>query len=92
MKINIEYFGQLSETAGKKNEVRELDDGDGLKELLAVLKKDYGETFGTIIVNETGGLRPSVLALLNEKMIEKGAEPELQDGCTLKFLTAIAGG
>jgi MoaD family protein len=92
MKINVNFNGQLRQISGKECEELEIADDAGIDSLVSNLAKSYGSEFKKILVDESGRVRASVIVLVNDVPVEKGAPPPLKDGDAVSLLPAIAGG
>lgn len=78
MKINIKYFGMLAETAGKNEEILELDEGITATELKNRQIKMYQ-------ISDADSVQLAVNQNLN-------SEVELKEGDEVAFLPPFAGG
>ena len=78
MKINIKYFGMLAETAGKNEEILELDEGFSVTELKERQIKTYH-------ISNPDSVQLAVNKNLN-------TEVELKEGDEVAFLPPFAGG
>jgi MoaD family protein len=89
MQLDVLYFGQLREAAGKPQELVTIEDGAKLVDLLASLKARFGPAFSR-------ELRPArkPLFLLNGRNVQSlaGLDTPLQNGDTLAILPATFGG
>ena len=92
MKVTVNYFGQVRQIAGKESEAGDYRESLGLCELVADLAEKYGSEFRGIVLDASGQLRPSLLALINGQAVDKGARAELKDGDEVTLLPPIAGG
>jgi MoaD family protein len=92
MKVTITYFGQLRHVVGVESEAGEYADALPLTTVLAGLADRYGEAFRTIVFDDQGGLRASLMVLVNGVAVAKGMAPALRDGDVVTLLPAIAGG
>ena len=92
MKVKIRYCGQLKQAAGCAAE--EVDPGDGLsaQELIASVAARHGEPLCGYLLDESGRLRPTVLAFVKEEQVDWETARPLADGDELVFMSAIAGG
>ena len=92
MKVKIRYCGQLKQAAGCAAE--EVDPGDGLsaQELIASVAARHGEPLTGYLLDESGRLRATVLAFVNEEQVDWETARPLGDGDELVFMSAIAGG
>lgn len=92
MKVTLSYFGQLRQKAGVESDQLESAEGATLDELLAGRAQQYGEEFGKIVLDESGRLRASVIALLNGAGVDRTAPTTLADGDEVTLIPPIAGG
>ena len=92
MNVTFSYFGQLRQFADKESESREFPDGTPLAEAIKSVVDEYGEGFSRVLLDEDGGVRPSVMVLVNDVPADKSALPELKDNDKISLLAAIAGG
>ena len=92
MKVKIRYCGQLKQAAGCAAE--EVDPGGGLsaQELIASVAARHGEPRAGYLLDESGRLRATVLAFVNEEQVDWETARPLDDGDELVFMSAIAGG
>jgi molybdopterin converting factor small subunit len=92
MKVKIRYCGQLKQAAGCAAE--EVDPGGELsaQELIASVASRHGEPLSAYLLDESGRLRATVLAFVNEEQVDWEAARPLIDGDELVFMSAIAGG
>jgi molybdopterin converting factor small subunit len=92
MKITMNYFGQLRNAAGAESEDVELDAGATVQDAVASRIDAHGDVFRTVLLAEDGGLRPSVMVLVNDTPAPKSPPASLSEGDQVKLLAAIAGG
>lgn len=92
MKVNVSYFGQLRDLAGQDAEVCEPDASSDLRTLLTDLADRHGGPFRNAMLDETGGLRRSLLLSVNGAAVVKTALPPLNDGDEITLMSPIAGG
>ncbi|TXD83168.1 MoaD/ThiS family protein [Subsaximicrobium wynnwilliamsii] len=78
MKVTLKYFGVIAESAGKSEEVLELEQGLSLREL-----KD--QQIKTYQIQDAGSVQIAVNQNLNN-------EVELKEGDEVAFLPPFAGG
>ena len=92
MKVKIRYCGQLKQAAGCAAE--EVDPGGELsaRELIASVAARHGEPLTGYLLDESGRLRATVLAFVNEEQVDWENPKVLGDGDELVFMSAIAGG
>jgi len=92
MKVKIRYCGQLKQAAGCPVEEVESDSGLSAQELIASVAASHGEPLSGYLLDESGRLRATVLAFVNEEQVGWEAAWPLVDGDELVFMSAIAGG
>ena len=92
MKVKIRYCGQLKQAAGCAAE--EVKPGGELsaQELIASVAARHGEPLTGYLLDESGRLRATVLAFVNEEQVNWETARPLGDGDELVFMSAIAGG
>ena len=91
MKIKLVYLGQLRQLAGIGEEERDAADGATVQDVALACAQQHGEAFASVIVGD-GGLRPSLMVLVNGSAIDKSAPIVLSEGDEVTLLAAIAGG
>ena len=88
----MKFFASVREATGTKN--REME-AETIIDLLAQLKKIYGERFtSTVIDPETGKLRQFYSCMVNGKRIEllDGYETQLSDDDAVALFPPVGGG
>ena len=92
MKVKIRYCGQLKQAAGCALE--EVEPGGDLsaQELIVSVAARHGEPLTGYLLEESGRLRATVLAFVNEEQVNWETARPLVDGDELVFMSAIAGG
>ncbi len=78
MKVTVKYFGMIAESAGKSEEVLELEPGSSIKDLKSQQVKKYQ-------IQDAESVQIAVNQNLNK-------EVELKDGDEVAFLPPFAGG
>jgi len=78
MKVNVKYFGVIAESAGKSEEVLELEQGSSVKDLKNQQIKKYQ-------IQDAESVQIAVNQDLNN-------EAELKEGDEVAFLPPFAGG
>ena len=92
MKVNIRYCGHLKQAAGCPSEEFGLEDCLSAQELIASVAENHGEPLAGYLLDESGRLRATVLAFVNEEQVDWETARPLGDGDELVFMSAIAGG
>ena len=92
MSVTVNYFGQLRQFAGVESEPVDVSGEATVQGVLTDLAGRHGEKFGNVLFAEGGGLRPSVMVLVNDAPINKAEPRALADGDRVNLLAAIAGG
>ena len=92
MKVKIRYCGQLKQAAGCASE--EVAPGGELsaQALIASVAARHGDPLTGYLLDESGRLRATVLAFVNEEQVDWETPRPLGDGDELVFMSAIAGG
>jgi len=92
MKVTLEYFGQLRPAAGVNAESMEVTDGTTAQDALKQVALKYGGVFSRIVLDDNGGIRPSLMVIVNERAIDKSTPHLLANGDAVGLLAAMAGG
>jgi molybdopterin converting factor small subunit len=92
MLITVQYLGQLGHLADRSEESREAPEEQLLTALLHDVAAQYGEDFQSIVFDDAGHLRPSLMVLVNDAPVDKADPPTLRDGDQITLLAAISGG
>lgn len=92
MKITLQYFGQLRHLAGREEQPVEADADTPLPALLASVARGYEPAFGRLLLNDRGQVSPSLMVLVNDEAVPRGAPPALGEGDRVTLIPPIAGG
>ena len=92
MKVKIRYCGQLKQAAGCASEEVEPGGEPSVQDLIASGAARHGDPLTGYLLDESGRLRATVLAFLNEEQVDWETPRPLGDGDELVFMSAIAGG
>lgn len=94
MKLRVQYSAQLRAAVGRPHDELDLPDGSSLAELLDRLIGSLDETARTHLVAPGGGIRRSLLVVINESAtpVHAAASTELRHGDVVLLLPPIAGG
>ena len=92
MKVTFSYFAQVRRAAGVETETVELPDGSELAAAVAEIADRHGDELKAIVLDDGGGVRPSILLLVNGAPVSRGASPALSDGSAVSVFSAVAGG
>ena len=65
MTITVTYTGQLAEAAGASEEELEIETGEKLRSVIDTLTKRHGEKFSTLLCDDAGQVRSTVLVILD---------------------------
>ena len=87
MKITFSYFAQIRQQAGTESETVEASDGATAVEVLKGIA--HGEAFRTLLFDDAGALRPTILLIINEVV---AADHVLADGDHVQVFSPVAGG
>lgn len=90
MQLELRFFANFREAAGRKTVQREYEDGSRAGDVLRELQSEFGE----MDLFEDGDLREYLTILHNGKDIAHldGLETKLEDGDELSVFPPIAGG
>ncbi len=92
MKLQIHYTTQVKAALGIDHEEIELPDGARLNDIISILTEKYPEPFGRFVVDPMGKLLPSILPCVDDAQVLPSDNPQLTDGASVTFLSAISGG
>jgi len=92
VQLTIHYFAQVRQAAGVESEQLALDDGVDVPAVLTELAARHGDDFRALVLDPQGGVRPSLVTLVNGVPAPHGKGQALSDGDEISLLSAIAGG
>ncbi|MEN7547782.1 MoaD/ThiS family protein [Rapidithrix thailandica] len=92
MKIKIKYTAQLKSEAGKTAQEYEVKNGESITELMANVAEQHSQKFRTILFDEKGQFRPSMLIAYNGNRISPATSPEWKENDEITLMSPIAGG
>lgn len=92
MQIQVQYFAQVRQAAGRENETVKLADGADVRALLAQLAERFGAAFRAFVLNENGDPRPGIIVLVNDQPVARGEKKVLADGNRVSIFSPVAGG
>ncbi len=92
MNVTFSYFAQVRRAAGVESETVELPDGTDLAAAVAKVAGRHGDELKAIVLDEDGGVRPSILLLVDGAPVARGTSPALADGGAVSIFSAVAGG
>ena len=92
MKITFRFFAQVRKAAGAESEAAEISDGADTSAALGELAAGHGEEFRSLVLDEAGKVRPSLVVLVNGTPAARGGGAKLSDGDQVSLLSAVAGG
>ncbi len=92
MQVTLKYFGQLRHFAEVEEEALDVSEGATLTEVVREVAARYGEGFADIVFDDAGAFRSSLMLLVNDVPVDKGAPGDLEGGETVTLLPAISGG
>jgi molybdopterin converting factor small subunit len=91
MKVTVKYMAQIKQAAGVGSEQVELDQPCSVQELVAGLAERRGQPLRKLLLDERGGVQPTVLLFVGDSQVE-GDRLQLKDGDVVTLLSPIAGG
>ena len=92
MKISFEYFAQVRKITGTEKEELDLAEGTELQAALDSAAGKHGEEFRSLVLDDSGRLRPSMIVLINGQAAKRDEARELANGDSISLLSAVAGG
>lgn len=90
--IKLKFTAQLKEKTGLAVDQIEITNGEKLQSILKRLADRYGKGFATILFDDTGNFRNSILIAINEYQENYKDNPTLKNGDELILMSPIAGG
>lgn len=88
MKVTFSYFAQIRQKAGAESEAVDVDDGATALEALKLI--DHGDEFSGLLFDDSGGLRPVILFVVND--VPAAPDQVLNDGDQVQVFSPVAGG
>ena len=94
MKLRVHYSAQLRAAVGRPHDELDLPDGSSLAALLDHLVGSFDETARMHLVSPGGGIRPSLLVVVNDAAasVQAAGSTKLEHGDVVLLLPPIAGG
>jgi len=90
----VKYFTVLRELIGRKEEEIELEKGETVGGLIALIAQRHGQEVRKYLYDENGNVRSFLQFLVNGKSIVamKGFETKLVDGDIVAIIPPVGGG
>ena len=92
MKISIHLLGQARQLATREHLEIELPDGSCVNDALPAILEGADQRLATVLADEDGKLRSSVMAILRDETIDPSKSDLLQDKDELSLLPPMSGG
>ena len=95
VKVNVKLYSRLEELAGVSGLEIELPENPLLKDLLAMLSKQFGKDFETVVATpsaEYGHYLGVILINERESTRLNGLETELKENDTIRIIPPVSGG
>jgi MoaD family protein len=92
MKISFEYFAQVRKATGTEKEELDLAEGTELQAALDSAAGKHGADFRSLVLDDSGSLRPSMIVLINGQATKRDEARKLAEGDSIALLSAVAGG
>jgi MoaD family protein len=92
MKVVVHYLAHLKQAAGTAREEIELAESCSVAALLPELAARHGESLRRLLLDDQGGLQPTILLFINDTQVADARAVMLQDGDEIALLSPIAGG
>jgi len=92
MKVTFFYFAQVRRAAGLDSEAVELPAGADVAAAVRLLAEKHGTEFRKLVLDDAGGVRPSLLTVVNGLPALRAGGKPLADGDGVTLLSAVSGG
>ena len=92
MTIHIEFLAQLGQLAGGKHRAIGYDGPCTAQDMVRRAVADDSEEFRTLVLDENGDLRPSLLMFVHDEQVHWQTPVVLSAGDTIVLSPPIAGG
>ena len=92
MKLTIHLLGQARQLAARERLEVDLPDGACVHDALPALLEGADPRLATVLADDEGNLRRSVMAILRDETIAPGEANLLQDRDELSLLPPMSGG
>jgi len=92
MRITLSYFAQVRQAAGGESETLDLPAGSTPAAAAAAAAARHGPEFRRLVLDDSGGVRPSVLVLVNGVPAPRTGGRPLAEGDAVSLLSAVSGG
>jgi len=92
IKVKVRYLAPyIKSLIGLDEETIIVGEGASVRDVIFKIAEIHGEQLLTQLLNDNGGLRESLLALINNSVIQD-INCKIKDGDTVTFLIAVNGG
>jgi molybdopterin converting factor small subunit len=92
MQVTFNFFSQVRQAAGVESDRVTMDEGADLLATLEEVAARYGDEFRAMVLDPSGGVRPSLIALVNGQPVPRGEKHRLAEGDQVSLISAVAGG
>jgi molybdopterin converting factor small subunit len=92
MQVTFNYFAQVRQAAGVASDRVSVSENADVVAALAALAERHGDEFRALVLDPTGGIRTSLLTLVNGQLVPHGEKRPLAEGDQVSLLSAVAGG
>ena len=92
MTVTVYFTAHLKAAAGSALQTFDLEPGGTLADCLSLVCDRATDTLRTLIVDEQGELRPSIILCVNDEQTSLADPTPLADNSEITFLAAISGG
>ncbi|MGI9427513.1 MAG: MoaD/ThiS family protein [Bythopirellula sp.] len=92
MQIRISYATQIRQHVGASSEILNVDQVSSVEALLKMLCQKHGERLREALLDETGGVRASLIVCVNDEHVLDTGGTKLSDGDDVLIMSAISGG
>jgi len=92
MDVRVDYIAQVKNAAGVAHEFFPVDDSVRIMDLLRGLAGRHGAEFQSLVFDDTGNVRPSILVAVNDEQVMPDAAVPLHLGDSVAILSPMSGG
>ncbi len=92
MPIRVDYIAQVKNAAGVTGESIHLDSSAELADVLRQLADNHGAEFRSLVFDDDGQVRPSILVTVNDEQVFPRTPCSVQCGDTVAILSPMSGG
>jgi len=92
MKVHVEYVAQMKAGAGVDAETLDVPAPVTAKSFIAAVTERHGDKLQTMLLDDAGNLRSSVLVFVGDAQVEWDSAEPIGEGSKVTLLAPLAGG